>query len=209
MYAGVVHEKDRQTLARPDHKLIQTQPSIRARCRLTSPTKAVEKSGCAAQAASMDAAGNMKGGLQSPADTNGDRMICPYCVSKGGEEACFCPEWQTNVLYSIQCFLFATLWRKKPGFPRTPAPPLSQLGQIIRPPYYCVIKSGLPFILPAASMVAVWTTQPDPLLACMGDASRQLAQFEGGLPHALYDIVRMLNWFSLCQACDTGVNEKL
>jgi hypothetical protein len=50
-------------------------------------------------------------------------------------------------------------------------------------------NSGLPLMVPAASMFASCAPQPDLPAALLGEVSWQLAQIEGGVPHALNNLV--------------------
>jgi len=51
------------------------------------------------------------------------------------------------------------------------------------------VTPGLPLMDPAAFMDAAWAAQPDLLIAFMGEFGRQLSQVEGGVPHALNQLV--------------------
>jgi len=74
------------------------------------------------------------------------------------------------------------------------------------------VNPGLPLMLPATFMNAARAAQPDFLTARMGKISRQLAQVEGGMPHALDDVVV---WVRQCflplviasYACNTQISE--
>jgi hypothetical protein len=66
---------------------------------------------------------------------------------------------------------------------------------------------GLPFMMPAAFMDTAWASQPDPLMALMGEISRHLVQVEGWVPKALDELVvrvrqRYLPLVVKTHACD-------
>jgi len=53
-------------------------------------------------------------------------------------------------------------------------------------PILCQLADlGIPLMLPAALVEAAWAEQPDSVVAFMSEISRQLAQVQGGVPHAL------------------------
>jgi len=61
-------------------------------------------------------------------------------------------------------------------------------------------------------MDAAWAAQPDLLVALEGEVGRQLSQVEGGVPHALDDLVvwvcqRFLALLIEAHACNTDANE--
>jgi len=44
-------------------------------------------------------------------------------------------------------------------------------------------------MVPAASVDAAWAPQPNPFIALVGEVSRNLAQVERGVPHAVDELV--------------------
>ena len=67
-------------------------------------------------------------------------------------------------------------------------------------------------MVPPAFVDAAWAAQPDSLIAFVGEISRQLAQVEGGVPHALdHVVVRVCQRFPPLvielYACNTQTSE--
>jgi len=70
------------------------------------------------------------------------------------------------------------------------------------------VNPGLPLMVSAAIMDAAWAAQPDLLTAFVGKIGGQLAQVEGGMPHALDASVvwvcqRLLPFVVEAYACHT------
>jgi len=74
-------------------------------------------------------------------------------------------------------------------FNATPSLAVAEGASKVAFPNCQVANYGLPLMVPAAFMDTTWAFQPDLLTAPVGEVTRQLAQVEGGVPHALNDLV--------------------
>lgn len=74
-------------------------------------------------------------------------------------------------------------------FNATPSLAVAEGASKVAFPNCQVANYGLPLMVPATFMDTAWALQPDLLVALVGEVSRQLAQIEGRVPHALDDVV--------------------